>query len=155
MKEKGLIYHGILDINSLKNLIITFFNQENTFCISQSEEDFNFYENISFNDNFPPIGQIFSEKGEIRWNLLKNDYSVLLFTEEEFNHEDFNLIHLDEDWTIEKNALYLYPLNIPQISPSINNYPKQKENKTPKLKVNIYYKNEMATFISPRWLYYE
>lgn len=142
---KGFVYYGSLDAENLKKFIEDFFKNQQTIC--HIAKDIDIYE---LKEGLPlkitKMGQVFSEKGELRWKENRGEYSVTLLTENEMNDMHLGLTRVEGNWITSKKEYLLVRSDAPHISPKFDKYPKGARY----LEVSIYYKNGAATFVSPR-----
>lgn len=147
---KGFVYSGRLNKESLLKFISDFFAPEKSFYILQEIDVYEPKEGLP-SDNIGKKGQIFSEEGEVRWEEKNGKYSVVVLSEHEIATIPAEIIPVNGDWTIEKNEeLYLTSPNASHVSPNFKKYPKQINDTSPKLAASFYYRNGIATFVSPR-----
>jgi len=142
---RGFVYSGYLDKESLMRLIEEFFRDESAFHISQDIISYKPEEGLP--SEIPHRGQVFSEKGEMRWEG-DGKYLVVLLSESEFATGE--LAPLGGGWSVEEKKVYLTPPDAPHVSPKFKKYPTQVNNNVPKLVVHVYYRDSVATFVSPR-----
>ena len=144
----GFVYSGRLDKGSVMRLIKYFFKDEDTFYISQSIVSYKPEKGLP--SEILPKGQVFSIKGEIRWEEEDEKYLVILLSDSAFTALPDGFISLDGIWYTEESKIYLTPPDAPHISPKFDEYPTQDDDTVPKLNVSVYYKEGRATFVSPR-----
>jgi hypothetical protein len=144
----GFVYSGRLDKGSVMRLIKYFFKEEDAFYISQSIVSYKPEKGLP--SEILPKGQVFSIKGEIRWEEEDEKYLVILLSDSEFTAYPDELTPLDGIWDTKGHKIYLTPPDAPHIYPNFDNYPVQTADKVPKLNVTVYYKDSRATFVSPR-----
>jgi len=145
---RGFVYAGRLDKETVMRLIEDFFKGEDAFCISQSLVSYKPEERLPSEIRFK--GQVFSRKGEIRWEEEDEKYLVILLSESEFTALPHELTSIDGIWDTEETKIYLTPPNAPHVSPKFDKYPAQTGDTVPKLAVSVYYQEGIATFVSPR-----
>ena len=142
---KGFVYYNTLEMDSLRKVIADYFKDQETFLINKELHNYELKTN-SLSD-ISTIGSIFSEKGEIRWKQTDAEkFSILLICESELINNFANFIKIGGDWDAINEDFYLISLNARQISPKFKDYPKNAN----ALNISIYYRNNIATFVSPR-----
>jgi hypothetical protein len=144
----GFVYVGRLDKESVMIVITDFFKGEDAFHISQSLDSYKPEKGLP--SEILPKGQVFSRKGEIRWEEEDEKYLVILLSEHEFTALPPAFISLDGIWYTEETNIYLTPPDAPHVYPKFDEYPTQDDDTVPKLSVSVYYKKGIATFVSPR-----
>jgi hypothetical protein len=140
----GYVYFGILDTDTMEKIIKDFFKNSETYYIAK---DIDFYElGEGLPSELKKMGQVFSEKGELRWKEIEGKYLTTLLTEFDTKDIPMGLTKVEGEWRTQKGVCLLVSLNASHISPKFDKYPK----KAKYLEVSIYYKNNVATFVSPR-----
>ncbi len=91
-------------------------------------------------------GAVFGPLGELRWWRTETDYRALLLADEPVD----GLKSLPGKWEAEEEALFLQNLNDRRINPNFSAYPHGGPNGH--FKALVYYRDGIATFISPREL---
>lgn len=146
---RGFVYSGRLDKETVMRVIEDFFKGEDAFCISQSLVSYKPEKGLP--SEILSKGQVFSRKGEIRWEEEEDEkYLVILLSESEFTAFPPELTSLDGIWDTEEKKFYLTPSDAPHVSPKFDKYPAQTGDTVPKLSMSVYYKEGRATFVSPR-----
>lgn len=145
---KGFVYSGRVDKEPLLKFINDFFIAEKSFYIQQEIETYEIEEGLP-TGNISKKGQIFSEKGEVRWDEKNGKYHVVILSEHEVSNIPDEIIPTDGNWRIEEKHLYLTSPNASHISPNFEKYPKQASDSM-RLVAYFYYKDDIVTFVSPR-----
>jgi hypothetical protein len=145
---KGFVYTGRLNKESLLKLVSDFFAKEESFHIRQEIDIYEPKEGLPL--DIARKGQVFSERGEVRWEEKNGKYFVVILSEHEVATIPVEIAPVNGSWTIEKKELYLTSPSAPHISPSFEKYPKQINDTVPRLLASFYYKDGIATFVSPR-----
>ncbi len=141
----GYVYFGILEEEILKKVINNFFKTQKAFQIIKDIDNFSFKEN--YTSDISKMGNIFSEKGELRWKEInKKSYETLLLTENIINDDFSEMVRINGNWEVKKYFYSLISLQARHISPQFKDYPKKANS----LKMYIYYKNKIPIFVSPR-----
>lgn len=91
-------------------------------------------------------GAIFGPKGELRWRREGPDYSALLLTDEPVD----DLHPLGGEWTVQDGEFSLQDLNDRKVKPNFVTYPHRSGRG--QCRARVYYRDGVATFISPRAL---
>jgi len=144
----GYVYSGCVDEKLLMSLISDYFEGEETYHFSQSIELY--IPKVGLPSEISSQGQVFSKKGEIRWEEENKGYRVILISESKFTAFPDMLTPLNDIWETEKNAIYLTPPDAPHVFPKFERYPRQADDNVPKLNIIVYSKEGRATFVSPR-----
>lgn len=144
---KGYVYTGKMNEKALMTFMGEFFGNE-CFNICQEIDRYEF--DIGLPRKICSEGRVFSDKGEIKWEKLGDDYSVILLVEKQVPNIPPELVSNGREWTVQEKLkeVYLVNLDSSQISPKFSKYPKNAE----KLKVRIYLDKNVPKFTSLRGL---
>lgn len=91
-------------------------------------------------------GAIFGPKGELRWWRAASGYQALLLTDAPMD----GLSPLPGHWEAESKEYFLQNLNDRKLKPNFDTYPHGAT--SGRLRARVYYRDGVATFISPREL---
>ncbi len=94
-------------------------------------------------------GAVFGPKGELRWWRNEFGYQALLLTDDPMD----GLSPLSGKWTAEDETLSLQNLRDRRLKPNFPAYP--HGGKAGRFRTRVYYRDGVATFVSPRELFKE
>lgn len=92
-------------------------------------------------------GTAFNGSCEIRWQRAERVFRVLILSDTPMDPKGFRKV--GGEWETEEVDTQLVPLDAPQFSPHFERYPVVESGKA-KLRCRIFYRNGVATFLSPR-----
>lgn len=144
MREEGFVYFGEVDGDSLRELVKEIGGR--VVWLAWDLGEIICKEGIS--EQLMDNGSAFNERCEARWKRIEEGkFQVWVLSDQQESFEP--LRQVEGEWKTENFETYLVPLNAPQFNPPFPRYPVVNAERA-KLRFRVFYKDGVATFISPR-----